>query len=72
MRNIVYRYACLMRPPGPGAVPRDGLLQCLYDYAMWYPDKYWGEVEYSRQLTPDEIDHYDLEDISNDKTACIS
>lgn len=67
-----YRYGCRMRPPGPGAVPRDGLIRCVYDYAMWLPDEYWGGVEYNRPLTPEEVDHYDLEDISNEQNARVS
>lgn len=57
MKNKTWLYGCRMRPPGPGAVPRDGLIQCSYDDAP----RYWGYAEYSRALTEDEISHYELD-----------
>ena len=58
-----YAYLCLMRPPTPGAVPREGL-----DFVDFREGKslsghhYWGHAVYKRQLTPQEMDHYDLEE----------
>ena len=66
--NIIYdtelrvRYRALMRPPGPGAVPRDGLVEsrCIESIS---PSGHhvWGWVVYNRYLTDEEINHYDLE-----------
>lgn len=60
--KILYRYACLMRPPGPGAVPRDGLVECGYEQDV-DPDTgqdYWGWCDYDRPLTKKEISSYEL------------
>ena len=59
---VYYGYLCLMRPPMPGAVPRDGLTHCEEkdDYSI-SGHHYWGRVVYNRKLTEDEIRHYDLE-----------
>ena len=56
------RYALLMRPPQPGAIPREGLkeIKSIEGYA---PSGHhaWGWAEYDRYLTDDEIKHYELE-----------
>ena len=61
--NEEHVYLGLMRPPGPGAVPRDGLI--------WAGDEegvsklsgrsYWGRVAYSRMLEAEEVEDYELE-----------
>ena len=58
-----YGYLCLMRPPMPGAVPRDGLIQCedKEGRSMESGHHYWGRVVYNRELTEDEVRHYELE-----------
>ena len=58
----VYCYACLMRPPGPGAVPRRGLLETK-DEHFTAPSGHFagGWVEYDRELTDEEIAEYELE-----------
>lgn len=59
---IVVRYACLMRPPEPGAVPRDGLHRvCMAEMTAPSGHHAWGWAEYTRVLRPDEAKHYDLE-----------
>ena len=60
---IEYGYLCLMRPPMPGAVPREGLLQCKgkEGHSRESGHHYWGLAFYDRELTPEEIRHYDLE-----------
>lgn len=56
-----YRYMMLMRPPVPGAIPREGLVEVL-DRESWRNGRhYWGEVVYSRKLTAEEVSHYELE-----------
>ena len=58
----IVRYAFLMRPPMPGAMPRDGLIECK-EICGTAPSGHhaWGWADYSRYLTGDEISHYDLE-----------
>lgn len=58
-----YGYLCLMRPPVPGAVPRDGLVRCddVGGYSKESGRHYWGRVVYDRELTEAEAEHYDLE-----------
>lgn len=59
---MIARYAALLRPPGPGAVPRDGLLQCGYaEETTPSGRRSWGWAEYSRELAQEEIIHYDME-----------
>ena len=56
-----YTYRLLMRPPGPGAVPRDGLLW-TDDNDEWTGNRHtWGHAVYSRKLTDEEIEHYEME-----------
>ena len=58
-----YGYYCLMRPPGPGAIPRDGL--DWIDFKEGYTlsgHHYWGRAVYKRRLTEEEVNHYDLEE----------
>ena len=61
--NAVFRYALLMRPPAPGALPGNGLI-----HVSFMPGKtasghhYWGIAHYDRQLTKDELEHYDMEE----------
>lgn len=61
---LVYLYYCPMRPPAPGAVPRDGL-----EYAHEYDSRRdvpvigrsaWGYAVYSRELTEKEVSDYEL------------
>lgn len=58
----LYRYATLMRPAEPGAVPKEGLW--AYEDARGYvlPGKRhaWSIADYSRELTEEEIRDYEL------------
>lgn len=57
-----YGYLCLMRPPYPGAVPRDGLERVDFKEGRAPSGHfYWGRAIYSRELREEEIEHYDLE-----------
>jgi hypothetical protein len=56
-----YSYWMQLRPPGPGAQPMDGMIQCN-NREIWYNGShYWGEVIYNRELTREEVSHYDME-----------
>ena len=60
------RYATLMRPPQPGAIPRQGILEvCARTGIAPSGHHAWGWVEYDRELTEEEVKHYDLEYISS-------
>lgn len=62
-----WRYATLMRPPGPGAVPRDGWVDCCFDEGCAPSGHhYWGWVEYNHPLTDKQVHDYELEFL-----ACI-
>ena len=58
------RYATLMRPPQPGAIPRIGL-QEIHECEFFAPSGHhaWGWAEYNRRLTDEEISEYELEEI---------
>lgn len=58
----VYRYYCQFRPPMPGAIPRDGLVNIGdYDYPQSFDGiSAWGFAEYNRPLTDKEISDYEL------------
>lgn len=61
----LYRYLCPQRPPGPGAVPRDGLQNVEFfdshvEDAGGHPRHIWGAVEYDRELTDEEVCDYEL------------
>ena len=62
LKPKTYSYLCRMRPPMPGAVPRDGLLEVRYltsEKGKLFQG--WGIVTYDRKLTQEEADHYDLD-----------
>lgn len=58
-----YGYLCLMRPPTPGAVPIRGLVQCEDKEGVSLESRhhYWGRVVYNRELSEEEVRHYELE-----------
>lgn len=57
-----YPYRCLMRPPDPGAVPRDGLEYVDYKAGTTLGGHhFWGTAVYNRELTQQEIADYELE-----------
>lgn len=62
----IYRYGLLMRPPGPGAVPRKGLMQTIGKHFNAPSGHFcWGLAEYDRPLTDEEISAYELEPITD-------
>lgn len=60
----IYRYLLLQRPPMPGALPHGGLdrVETFYDrqYVCGVDHHAWGVAEYTRPLTQEEIDEYEL------------
>lgn len=58
-----FAYLCLMRPPTPGSVPRDGLDSVDFkEGCSLSGHHYWGHAIYNRKLTEEEVWHYDLEE----------
>lgn len=59
---FLYRYACKMRPPAPGAVPKRNLVNAIGGHVpIEGSDRFfWGIVDYSAPLTDEEIDMYEL------------
>lgn len=61
MKKVV-RYATLFREPGPGAVPKDGLICCGYTRGITPKGFHaWGWADFDRELTEKEISDYELE-----------
>ena len=64
----IYRYATLMRPPGLGACPMEGLVSCCYEEGISPSGHhFWGWCTYARELTPDEIWSYELEQLPQEE-----
>jgi len=59
---IVYRYYCRLRPPMPGAIPRDGLVRTAdFDWPQSFNGvAAWGWAEYDRELSAGEVADYEL------------
>lgn len=57
----VYPYHCIMRPPGPGAVPIDGLAYCDFKEGTTLDGRhYWGTAVYTRKLSDEEVRRWEL------------
>ena len=62
-----HRYALLMRPPGPGALPGRGMVKAKGEHFTAPSGHFaWGWAEYSRELTDEEREDYELEEIGID------
>lgn len=58
----VFRYATLFREPGPGAVPKEGLICCGYTKGITPKGhQACGWADYNRELTEKEIRDFELE-----------
>ncbi|MCR5837012.1 MAG: hypothetical protein K6G88_10945 [Lachnospiraceae bacterium] len=58
--TVMYSYKCMHRPPSPGAVPKDGLVD-VKDFDMRDESGCYGEVVYNRALSNKEVCDYELE-----------
>jgi hypothetical protein len=60
----VYTYFLRERPPTPGAIPKEGLIEVYeYPHPIYDPmDQHmiYGYANYDRRLTKDEIRQYEL------------
>lgn len=62
-----FTYYCRLRPPTPGAIPKDGIVEVVDKKIVKNNMKYWGYVTYNRELTKKELYQYDLEKIYTQK-----
>lgn len=61
--KTIYRYYCLYRPPMPGSIPSGSIHVHCYDFRQPVPEsgrEAWGYAEYTRELSPKEIQDYEL------------
>jgi len=56
-----YKYAMKLRPPGPGCQPMEGLIAISTEESDIGGMHSWGKALYSRELTEEETEHYDME-----------
>lgn len=63
MERCLYRYHLLMRPPYPGSIPIDGLVN-VHDEESTAPSGHhtWGWAEYRRKLSDQEVKNWELEE----------
>ena len=58
------RYYSRLRPIAPGTYPREGVQAITNDDDKSYVDEAgceaWGHIDYDRELTPEEMNDYDL------------
>lgn len=62
-----FTYYCMLRPPTPGAIPKDGIVEVVDKKIVKNNMEYWGYVTYNRELTKKELYQYDLEKIYTQK-----
>ena len=64
----MFAYYTKERPPMPGCIPSDGLLEIeCFASRCYVPEaqcKAWGIAYYDRQLTEREINDYELQEVS--------
>ncbi len=66
----IYAYYLTQRPAGPGAMPKDGILDVLnYDkpIADGNINRIWAKVSYSRKLSKQEVSVYELTPVPEKK-----
>lgn len=57
------KYYCIMRPPAPGAIPKNAVEIRCYAKRRYVPEidrMAWGWVQYDEELTLDEVADYEL------------
>lgn len=58
-----YKYLLLMRPPTPGAIPIDGLVECGEEEGTAPSGHHiWGYAIYKRKLSDQEVYNWELEE----------
>ena len=59
-------YGTRLRPPDIGCVPMDGLKEVGFQEFEKGGRHYWGTASYDRELTKEETEHYDMDEIKED------
>ena len=57
----MYVYGTRLRPPDIGCVPKEGLIEVNFNEFEAAGRHYWGKASYSRELTKEELRHYDMD-----------
>ena len=55
-----YIYAMLMRPPEPGALPKENLVEVNFERRVVGGRQTWGTAIYSKPITQKDELHYDM------------
>lgn len=63
----MYVYGTRLRPPDIGCVPRAGLIEVNFNEFEVVGRHYWGTASYDRELTKTELEHYDMDEIREEK-----
>ena len=68
--RMIYIYSCKKRPPVPGAIPNEGLIETEeFEEGSTEQFKFngaWGTCTYDRKLTSKEVSDYELEYLCDD------
>lgn len=57
----MYVYGTRLRPPDIGCVPKKGLIEVDFNEFEANGRHYWGKAYYHRELTKEELEHYDMD-----------
>ena len=57
----MYVYGTRLRPPDIGCVPKEGLKEVSFQEFISVGRHYWGTASYERELTEEELEHYDMD-----------
>ena len=62
--GMKYRYYLTQRPPSPGCQPSCGLVNVDFTTSKLNGHMVWGTVTYDRKLSQQEIEAYELTEVS--------
>ena len=62
----MYVYGTRLRPPDIGCVPKEGLEGVDFHEFEMAGQHYWGTAYYCRDLTKEELEHYDMDFIKEE------
>lgn len=60
----MYTYGTRLRPPDIWCVPKTGLKEVSSSEFTADGRHYWGSAVYDRELTKEELEHYDMDQIN--------
>lgn len=62
----MYTYGTRLRPPDIGCVPGYGVVDISFDEFKYNGRHYWGKVTYTRHLTEEELEEYEMDFIKEE------